>query len=303
MIIVPGAYMLTMTKSACTPELSRITAMTANGKAVPRVELLPPGIVVVEALGRWVRRYPCLTLMHSVIMPDHIHLLVFVKEKSELTLGEMAGKFKGECSRLWWSHDATCLNKPFFAKGFNDKIVYRKGQKDNFYNYISDNPRRYLARKTYPEFFSKPLRLTVGKDSYSVYGNIFLLDHPVKTAVCVSSRYTPAELERHRRLWQETIRSGGVLISPFISNSEREIRDMGIAGGASLIVIVDNGFPPRFKPSGRYFELCSRGRLLLVAPESYISRKPVMTRRVAMACNELARNLAAGVPDRKIGER
>lgn len=78
---------------------------------------------------------------------------------------------------------------------------------------------------------------------------------------------------------------------------------MGIAGGASLIVIVDNGFPPRFKPSGRYFELCSRGRLLLVAPESYISRKPVMTRRVAMACNELARNLAAGVPDRKIGER
>lgn len=34
-----------------------------------------------------------------------------------------------------------------FQPGYNDKIAFRAGSKEAFFNYIADNPRRYLVRK------------------------------------------------------------------------------------------------------------------------------------------------------------
>jgi len=54
----------------------------------------------------------------------------------------------------------------------------------------------------------------------------------------LSRRYSSAELQRLKRQWDETIRSQGVLISPFIHPVEKEYMQRGIEDGASIIRLV-----------------------------------------------------------------
>lgn len=57
--------------------------------------------------------------------------------------------------------------------------------------------------------------------------------------VRISSKFTKEELEARKAVWNEVIRECGVLVSPFISSAEKEIRDAAIANGASLILITN----------------------------------------------------------------
>jgi hypothetical protein len=133
-----------------------------------------------------------------------------------------------------------------FEPGFNDKIAWRAGAKDAFYNYIVDNPRRYLVKKIYPEYFYHKLLLTVGERKCGLYGNIFLLDNPVKSFVKLSriKSRTP-DLEQKIKEWEETLRCGGVLVSPFINPEEKVWRDEAIRNGNGIILIVDYRFSDR----------------------------------------------------------
>ncbi len=88
------------------------------------------------------------------------------------------------------------------------------------------------------------------------------------------------------------MRGMGVLVSPFINPKEKEIRDEGIKRGTGIIRIVENGFPERYKPQGKEFALCSEGRLLLIAPAEYNSRKQKLRREVCLEMNSLAEFIA-----------
>ena len=76
-------------------------------------------------------------------------------------------------------------------------------------------------------------------------------------AVRISRRFQPEELHDLKVCWLRTIENGGVLVSPFISVAEKRVRDYAIANDGRLILIEQNGFGPRYKPSGQYFELCA----------------------------------------------
>ena len=66
--------------------------------------------------------------------------------------------------------------------------------------------------------------------------------------------------------WLYTAERGGVLISPFISRDEHDVRHQAEAIGARLVVLQTRPLRDREKPSGRDFELCIQGRLLLISP-------------------------------------
>lgn len=129
-----------------------------------------------------------------------------------------------------------------------------------------------------------------------IYGNFLLLEHPVKSVVKISSKDSQETALRKQFEWGETIRSEGVLISPFISKSEKAVRDAAIDNHAKLILISLTGFPERYKPEGRMFELCSEGRLLIVAAEPYDSRKYSLTKEKAEKANWLASIMATLLP-------
>lgn len=92
----------------------------------------------------------------------------------------------------------------------------------------------------------------------------------------------------------------GVLISPFISKAEKDIREAAISLGGRIIHIRNEGFEKRFKPSGRDFDLCASGRLLLIAPWPEKLNRSIVTRKEALEMNALASDLAALGPERLI---
>lgn len=108
-----------------------------------------------------------------------------------------------------------------------------------------------------------------------------------------SSKYTPEELNTRRQVWEETIRNGGVLVSPFYHPMEKEYLNKAIEDGGKIIIICENGFPPRWKPEKRFMDLCAEGRMLFVGPRDFDSRKQTLTRAACLKRNEDAKYIAA----------
>lgn len=278
-------YMITLTKQEAVPAFSSIHNAEGAKKTDPVLSLSPVGLTVDAEVRGWLKEFAMIRLLNMRIMPDHIHILIYVTERTEKHLSRIIQVLKWNCNRA--------LQTETFCEGFNDKIVTKEGQRETFYQYISDNPRRYMARKLYPEYFQRVQIVEINGRHFSLYGNLFLLNHPVKTQVRFSRSFSAEELEVRQRDYEETIRCGGVVVSPFIHREEKKWRQRAVEGGASVIQVVMNGFSERFKPSGRDFNLCLEGRLLLVAPTEYESRRVDLDREAAMAANGMAQLIAA----------
>ena len=156
--------------------------------------------------------------------------------------------------------------------------------------------------------------------SFSAIGNHFLLGRPL-AQVQVSRRFfryrrevkvgaspkiardaggepivelaTP-EYERRRDALFAAARVGAVLISPCISDGERQIAREALAAGYRLVTMHNKGFSKFQKPGGRYFDACAEGRLLMLAPVAwpYQTNEKPMTRADATAMNRLCQWLA-----------
>ena len=163
-----------------------------------------------------------------------------------------------------------------------------------------------------------PTVRTVG--SFSAIGNHFLLGRPlaqVQVSRCffryrrevkvgaapkiardaggepIVELSTP-EYERRRAALFAAARGGAVLISPCISDGERQIAREALAAGYRLVTMHNKGFSKFQKPSGRYFDACAEGRLLMLAPVAwpYQPNEKPMTRADATAMNRLCQWLA-----------
>lgn len=83
----------------------------------------------------------------------------------------------------------------------------------------------------------------------------FLLRKDLKVAVQVHRKDTADEHSEHLKQWKQVIINDGVLVSPFISQREREVRDMARELDGDLIILKENGFAEFFKPVGWEFEI------------------------------------------------
>ena len=104
---------------------------------------------------------------------------------------------------------------------------------------------------------------------------------------------TPEYERLHGRLLAAA-RHGVVLISPCISDGEREIAREALAEGLPLVTMQNKGFSKLERPTGRYFDACSAGRLLMLAPAAwpYTPGHKPMARHEATAMNRLCQWIA-----------
>lgn len=58
---------------------------------------------------------------------------------------------------------------------------------------------------------------------------------------------------------------GSVLVSPFKSQYEKEVRDLAEINGYPYILIQHVAFREKYKPPKHLFELCSKGKLLIIS--------------------------------------
>ena len=130
---------------------------------------------------------------------------------------------------------------------------------------------------------------------FAAIGNRWLLDRPVKMQVRCHNNTSPSNLQliaKQKEYFLKRGQEGGVVVSPCISAGEKEIARAALDAKEPLIVILENGFPPLYKPPGKYFEACSQGLLLMLAPWPYHMEAHTITRSQCNALNNMARTIS-----------
>lgn len=304
-----GVYMLTLVVDGRTPLLGELRGDVDS----PRVECSELGNTILnEEIPKINKFYPQVTVRKTCIMPDHIHMIVKVKEDMPpgKHLGMVVAGFKGGCSKAAMHLGITvpCASAqgnnqggrpgnggrvvPLFEKGYNDKILLHDGQLNNWKRYLDDNPRRLLLKRLNPQFFTVIHNMEIAGRRCQVVGNLFLLDIPDKVAVIVHRRYSEEENTRLREEWLACGERGGVLVSAAIAPREKEVIREAMNRGFRIILLRENGFPQLYKPSGESFDACSQGVLLQISPWEHHMEKKTITRTQCLELNALAENIA-----------
>lgn len=238
------------------------------------------GKAIKNTLRRFNSTEPNVRVLQYALMPDHLHILLFVEYPTEDTLGKIIARFKIEVNKAAGTTGV-------FAKGFNDQILKSSRSLAVLYRYLQENARRLAVRRARPEFFRRVNALEIGGKTFQAYGNFQLLDCPFKEQVIVHRADSSETRQKNREQWLYTAANGGVLVSPFISPAEKEIRKEAEEAGGRFILIISEPMGERYKPTGREFELCEAGRLLIVSA----NLPGDLSRQTCLTMNTLAQTI------------
>lgn len=264
----PSYYMITVTTTDGSPALSMIPDIDLP--ELKRGEMIMPlptelGKLIQKEIMDIPRHHREIRIMRFVLMPDHIHVVMGVKERLKRKLGNELAGFLGACSKHRMAICGDSELKTLF-KPFNDRIIYNFQQLDRAIKYVVDNPRRLIIKRKLPDLFKRYLHLDIAGHEYAAYGNIFLLKGISLLPVRIHRRWSEQEFADYKNRCRILISQGAIPISPAIHKAEKEIINSAVESGSSVILLKDQGFEERFKPKGKEFDLCSEGRLLLLAP-------------------------------------
>lgn len=362
-------YMITLVTEGRRPLFGRVVGRSDAPKGSPdepHIELSELGQRVVDEWWAASKHHPEIKVIALQMMPDHLHGILFVKQKMEKPLGMAIRGFKQSCNRHYRElvlgvsvalptqqtgqqmqqteqatqqtgqamqqtgqatqqtdqqiqqtdqlmqqtgqltqqalqqkkgatrrdrHGEDRTHGLLFARGYNDKLLLRKGQLDTWLHYLEDNPRRLLLKREYPDLFRVQRNLEAAGLTFSAIGNRFLLDRPVRIPVQCSRRLTEAEIKAKIDEYLTLAHEGAVLVSPAISPGEKAVMQTAFDEGLPVVFIQENGFTDLAKPGGARMEACARGQLLILAPWEHHNEKVAISRGQCLELNDIARRI------------
>ena len=222
-----GLYMVTMVIEGRQRLFGTIVGHATGRKGTdeaPHILLSELGRrVFEEEVPKISRYYPMVEVWRVAMMPDHIHLLLYVRESlpKGKHLGMVVRGFKTGCSRAWWQwqdekglggktpttaaggktpstaagassiaavpeaspSEKKELRPVLFEKGYHDRIINRSGMLENIKRYMQENPLRARICEECPRLMERQLHLCIGGREYAAFGNLFLLKYPIKEQV------------------------------------------------------------------------------------------------------------------------
>ena len=312
-------YMITMEVEGRRPLFGVVTGdphAPQGSSDSPHIVLSPLGQAVQDEWLGIPRYYPQIEVVAVQMMPDHMHGILFVKERIPVHLSQIIKGFKTGCNRLLKaarnsqpadkqqaSPQAAPPSRPspsqpslpalhLFAPGYNDLILRSFDELPVWKNYLHDNPRRLLMKREHPEFLRPFFQLRLGSHTYNGIGNRALLSAPSRVSVRISRRLTPEQLEAETARYLSAARAGTVLISPAISPGEKRVMRAAFDEGLPTVVIMENGFTPLSKPHGEQFEACADGRLLMLSAWEHHNERRTLTAYQCQQMNLMALELS-----------
>lgn len=329
-----GIYMVTITIEERQPLLGQLVNIGGEWSVEPSAA----GRIVQDCLAEISTQWPGVSLIAVQLMPDHLHFIIFVEQAQQKPLGAIVGSLKAKSTSRYLGASAKAQNAAeycasplaakFWAQGYVDLVLLRRGQLEKMIAYLRDNPRRLGVKREHPDLF-KVLRDVEAKGMhFSAIGNHFLLAAPVIFQVQCSRSFFAYRRKRidtspqaaKRSTWRilrdaqgrplvekttpefeatvvaalEAAKRGAVLISPCISHGEREIARRAFEAGYRIITLQNKGFPPIYKPGGKLFDKCAAGNLLMLSPINwpYVPGEKPLTRESSLVLNRIAQLLA-----------
>lgn len=323
-----GIYLITLCTDGRRPLLGELCGdspegayvrPSALGQAVLRcwhdIPAIQRGIAAQRSLRLGTTCTRDIQLLSCQLMPDHFHGIIFIRQDMDIALGQVLRGFMMGCSQAY--HElikSVCIPtaqrpsptvgihtdqlssplRPLWEKGFHDRPLRRRGQLENMLRYVADNPRRLYIRRHHARNFHVQQAVRVGEYCFSAVGNLLLLDSALHV-VHVRRRFSPEERRRYMNDCVLAARQGRVLISPFISEYEQQVRHVVLQEGYPVIQLTNEALSHYYKPSGDLFHACASGQLLLLSPNH--TSAPFgkrITREECNTLNALAEALATG---------
>ncbi len=135
-----GAYFVTVcVKSQQTP----LCAISGTPDT-PDIHLTHAGSLILKVWHSLRERFPAVTLDEFIVMPDHVHGVLFLNSESgkSTSLGKVIGAFKS-LSTLAVNRS---LNRSgaLWQRGYYDRVIRNSKELGEIRKYICDNPVRLL---------------------------------------------------------------------------------------------------------------------------------------------------------------
>lgn len=136
-----GAYFITI----CTKNKENLLWKNVGANCVRPLEQLPLskiGIVVENEIHKLNTIYENIKVDKYQIMPNHIHLIIFIYEDSNgrtqfaPTISRIIKQFKGSITKQ--------IGFSIWQKSFYDRIIRNEKEYQSVWNYIHNNPLKYL---------------------------------------------------------------------------------------------------------------------------------------------------------------
>lgn len=234
---------------------------------------------------------PCKVITYQ-IMPDHVHFIFHITRHTDKHLGDYMRSLKGRIAQLYMKRSGKedILPSHIFEEDYCDRPLYRYRKLDMMKRYIKENPHRLAMRRQYPYFFRHIRALKIGDRTFQAYGNLFHLRNPDKMQLQIHRATTETDKEAISQNCMEMACAGVVMVSPFISKAEKQIRTEIEKAGGNIILITHEEFGQRFKPAEHNFGLCSEGRLLIISIG--LPKGTPLSRDICFRMNELAAEIA-----------
>lgn len=326
-------YMITMVTEGRRPLFGQVVGKSDAPKGSeeePRMVLSELGQRVADEWWAAELHHPEIKVIALQMMPDHLHGILFVREKLEKPLGMALRGFKQSCNRHYREMGGgSCVGSAtygtelamqhanrvalttrhteqrggrekdrihgfLFTRGYNDKLLLRAGQLVAWCRYLADNPRRLLMKREHPDLFRVQRNVKAAGVTFSAIGNRFLLSRPDKVQVQCSRSLTKGEIKTKVEKYLAIARQGAVLVSPAISVGEKAVMRAAFDEGQPLIFLQENGFTDLAKPGGVRMEACAAGRLLILAPWEHHNERIAVERGQCLELNEIARKICEG---------
>lgn len=129
----PGGYFITI----CVKEKKKL--FWGVGASCARPGLSQYGEVVEEELLRLSTTYENVELDKAIIMPNHVHMILKLKESGRAqlapTVSRIIQQFKGSVTKR--------VGFPLWQKGFYDHIIRDEGDHLRIWEYIDTNPAKW----------------------------------------------------------------------------------------------------------------------------------------------------------------
>ncbi len=181
--------------------------------------------------------------------------------------------------------------RPLWEKGYHDRLLLHEGQLQNMIDYVRDNPRRLMLRRQHRELFIVQRHVRYARWSFSAIGQVQLLDARL-VAVHVRRHFTDEQRRNYMNSCILAARRGAVLISPFISEHEKRVRDEAFREGLFCIQLCAEPFSDYHKPAGELIVHCSSGHLLLLTLVTGNAQERRITRDECTSLNAVAESMA-----------
>ena len=188
---------------------------------------------------------------------------------------------------------------PLFTEVPFLRPLSRRGQLQAMIRYVQLNPQRLATKRLFPGFFRVQEGIVIAGRTYAGVGNIALLQAARFAAVHVRSKWVKAAEQGDNQTQRDYMngcvlaaRQGTVMVSPFISTQEKQVKAVLIKEQHPFIALADNGFRDYYKPPSDLFDAVADGRALLLSPWEYDAGKRHISRADCVALNTMAEEIA-----------